>query len=212
MPVPVGLGDLPEDATENMRRIRDDFALVRGLYEAAGEYRPTPYSARFCGQRVGLDKMRANAAIRALVSAGVITSVGQLQRRAGQPRGTGTYLPGLVAGLDSTTTVSAGNPASGSVEVANQQPVTELANEEKVHPAEAILRGRNDIPAGAARNRASATIENVADSAFLHETNHRALRGVFTREEFAPEAEWLDWLTARHGPPGRNQSGALMPF
>jgi hypothetical protein len=98
-PPKIDLGEVPGDATDDMRRIATDIKLLLGLHKAAGETRPMPYAARFAGRRMGWSHERAGSAIRALVRAEVIDRVGELQPRGGLPRGTALYAPPRVVSL-----------------------------------------------------------------------------------------------------------------
>jgi hypothetical protein len=130
--VPVMLGDLPDDASADMRAVAEDFAKVRGLYLSAGEQRPTPYSARFCATRLGWDKMRAHRAIRALVAADVIATAGQLDSRGAHGRGTGLYVAPLGVRQD--------KPAPVAVEVAEREPTVEVVAHTRMDRAEPARR------------------------------------------------------------------------
>ena len=109
-PEPVELGELPEDATADMRRVAEDMRLLMGLRLAAGEDRPLPYSTRFAAERMrwGENRKRAQRAIDRLCEASVIEYSGSLPP-SGQPYGTRTYSAPLLA--------SAGAVERESVEV-----------------------------------------------------------------------------------------------
>lgn len=94
-PHPVILGPLPDRATDDMRAVAADIALLIGLRAAVCEDRPLPYSRRFCASRMGWsDPKRAARALRKLVAVGVIRSVGEMPAR-GMPYGTKLYAPPL---------------------------------------------------------------------------------------------------------------------
>ncbi len=78
---------MPIGATESMRAVADDIALLIGLRLADDDERPLIYSARFCAWRMGWrvlsgdwDKKRANRVINKLLEAGVIEWVGEMPR------------------------------------------------------------------------------------------------------------------------------------
>jgi hypothetical protein len=86
----VRLGELPEDATDDMRAVAADFAARLAEHRATDD-RPLPYATGYCAERCGFDnKMRASRDIHALVRAGVIECVGQLEPR-GKRYGTKLY-------------------------------------------------------------------------------------------------------------------------
>jgi len=109
-PAEVRLGDLPEDATDDMRKVAGCVNLLIGLRRSAGEDRPLPFSERFAAAQLGWgeNRLRARRAIKALCDAGVIRCDEPLPRR-GQPYGTKTYAEPLLA--------SAGAVERESVEV-----------------------------------------------------------------------------------------------
>jgi hypothetical protein len=73
-----------------MRAVADDIRLLIGLRLAVDEYRPLPYSTRFCAERCGLlHHTQASRVLRQLVDAGVIESAGALPARG---KGDGTKL------------------------------------------------------------------------------------------------------------------------
>ena len=86
-PRPVGLGAMPTGASESMRAVAADIALLIGLRLAVDDDRPLIYSARFCAWRMGwtilsgeFDKRRANRVINKLLEAGVIEWVGEMPK------------------------------------------------------------------------------------------------------------------------------------
>jgi hypothetical protein len=86
-PRPVGLGAMPTGASEAMRAVAADIALLIGLRLAVDDDRPLIYSARFCAWRMGWtilsgewDKRRANRVINKMLEAGVIEWVGEMPR------------------------------------------------------------------------------------------------------------------------------------
>ena len=86
-PRAVGLGAMPAGASEAMRAVADDIALLIGLRMAVEDDRPLIYSARFRAWRMGWtilscewDKRRANRVINKLLEAGVIEWVGEMPR------------------------------------------------------------------------------------------------------------------------------------
>lgn len=86
-PQRVALGPMPAGATESMRAVAADIALLIGLRLAVDDDRPLIYSARFCAWRMGWtvlsgdwDKKRANRVINKLLAAGVIEWVGEMPK------------------------------------------------------------------------------------------------------------------------------------
>ena len=141
-PEPVELGELPEDATADMRRVAEDMRLLMGLRLAAGEDRPLPYSTRFAAERMrwGENRKRAQRAIDRLCEASVIEYSGSLPP-SGQPYGTRTYSAPLLA--------SAGAVERESVEV---EPVVPFEPEHELTD-DGVVGGT--VLAGAAATRAS---------------------------------------------------------
>jgi hypothetical protein len=85
VPHPILLGSMPEGATESMRLVAEDIALLLGLRIAVDDDRPLMYSTRFCASRMGWkltsgewDKRRASRVLTKLMSAGVIRHVGDM--------------------------------------------------------------------------------------------------------------------------------------
>jgi hypothetical protein len=94
-PARVELGELPANASPDMRRVAEHMRLLMGLRLAAGEDRPLPYASRFAASQLGWkDYRRAARAIRKLREAGVIRDGGSLPVR-GKGDGTKTYAPPL---------------------------------------------------------------------------------------------------------------------
>jgi hypothetical protein len=73
-PVEIELGELPADATPDMRRVAEDMGLLMGLRLAVYDDRPLPYATMFAAERLGWGTNcgRASRAIRRLCDAGVI--------------------------------------------------------------------------------------------------------------------------------------------
>lgn len=94
-PARVVLGPMPGDSTGDMVKLQRSFMFVRGLYEAAGEYRPIPFSARWAAKRNGLTPMRVSRGLRRLVAAGVVIHCGSLPPKDGKPLGAKVYEPPL---------------------------------------------------------------------------------------------------------------------
>jgi len=99
----VRLGELPANATADMRRVADDMRTLMGLRLAAGEDRPLPYATTWAAERLGWgsNHRRASRAIHGLCDAGVVCFAGSLPGRG--KRGTKTYAPPLAvtaAGVD----------------------------------------------------------------------------------------------------------------
>jgi hypothetical protein len=79
------------------RSVLNDVLLVLGLYAAAGDIRPVPYSVRFCCRRMGWDIgrasiTRASRTLSALEKTGYLVVAEELAPR-GKIRGTKCYLP-----------------------------------------------------------------------------------------------------------------------
>jgi hypothetical protein len=91
----VRLGELPDNATDEMKKVAEDIAFLIGLFASAGENRPLPYSCRFGAERIGSDKASVNRALKALVKANVILCPGQLtphgSQENGKPNSIGTF-------------------------------------------------------------------------------------------------------------------------
>jgi hypothetical protein len=92
-PLEVVLPDLPAHASSAMRAVRDDFRVVRGIRLAACDERPVPYGAGWVAARLGVCKGTVVTVRKALVGAGVLRYMGDLDAR-GKGNGTKTYLPG----------------------------------------------------------------------------------------------------------------------
>jgi hypothetical protein len=93
-PDDVKLGELPRDATRDMRAVAAEVRLLMGLRWAVGDRRPLPLAAKFVARRQGWrsNHHRARRAIRALCDAGMIEYAGSLAPR-GKRDGTKTYAP-----------------------------------------------------------------------------------------------------------------------
>jgi hypothetical protein len=150
-PRPVRLGPLPAEATESMRLVAEDIALLLGLRIAVDDDRPLMYSTWFCAWRMGWkvssggwDKKRASRVLNKLVSAGVISHVGDMPRTK-----TRLYAPPLEPAV-----VRPGPevPALGIEPVV--QPCVEVREQAIVDHAEAVLR--NDLGVVASRDGAAA--------------------------------------------------------
>jgi hypothetical protein len=98
-PVEMTLGGMPENATDDMRRLADRIRLLLGLRRSAGEERPLPLSERFTAEQMdwGPNRRRARRALTALCQAGVICPGEPLPPRRGQKPGTNTYDAPLLA-------------------------------------------------------------------------------------------------------------------
>lgn len=106
----VELGEMPDSATGDMRKVAADVAFLLGLFTSDGETRPMPYSARFGAERTGLDKMRVCRALKALVDARVLSRPRLLRAKNDQPRGTAVYAAPVLQDPDSARPVEvAGN-------------------------------------------------------------------------------------------------------
>jgi hypothetical protein len=85
------LGVLPANASKAMRRVAEDIRLLIGLRLAVDEYRPLPYSTRFCAERCELrHHTQASRVLRELERAGVVKCAEPLKPR-GKGDGTKTY-------------------------------------------------------------------------------------------------------------------------
>jgi hypothetical protein len=97
VPAKIELGEIPQDATEDMRRVAADMELLMGLFLGVGETRPLPYATKWCAERMGWGAtrcMRACRAINALVRANVFRHAGTGSRRGGLD-GCKYYEPGV---------------------------------------------------------------------------------------------------------------------
>jgi hypothetical protein len=152
VPAPVALGEMPPDATGDMRRVAGHLGLLLGLRAAAGELRPLPYSSRWSARELGWgeNRRRAQRAIRALCEAGVIECVGELPRR-GQPYGTRLYAPPLHAVADERQAGDVGVEAVGPFE-----PVHEQGEHRGVRRAVGTERLDRDAASGNAAHGANA--------------------------------------------------------
>ena len=136
IPLPVQLGAIPAGATESMRAVAADIALLIGLRLAVDDDRPLIYSASFCAWRMDWkdasgapDKRRASRVINKLLDAGVVECVGTMPR-------TGTRL----FSSPSVTAVAGPAPQHPAVGVdAGVQPSLEVAEQAVVHQAQPVL-------------------------------------------------------------------------
>jgi hypothetical protein len=94
-PAPVRLA-LPEDASEPMKWVAGFFERVLALRRWADlpDADEVPFAYRWVAGHVGLPERVTWQAIARLRSAGVLEGAGELERRAGQPRGTLLFRPG----------------------------------------------------------------------------------------------------------------------
>jgi hypothetical protein len=146
VPATVELGELPDGATADMRRVADHVRLLLGIRIAAGELRPLPYAARWAARELGWreDYKRARRAIRMLVDTGVIRYVGELEPR-GKGNGTKTYAAPLPADEGQSGEV-------GFEAVGPPQPVAEQGEHRRMGRAVAAERlHRIAAPGNAAR-------------------------------------------------------------
>ncbi len=135
-PLPVRLGALPESASDSMRAVADDIALLVGLRLAVDEDRPLLYSTSFCAWRMDWkdasgapDKRRASRVINKLLDAGVVECVGTMPR-------TGTRL----FSAPSAGAVARPAPERPAVGVdADIQPSLEVTEQAVVHQAQPVL-------------------------------------------------------------------------
>lgn len=97
-PKAVELPDLPADATDSMRVVAADFALVRGLRLAAGDDRAVPYAVRWVAARVGLPYRTVARSLKRLEEAGVLVRADAMPGRGS--RGTQLWAPAPVRGAD----------------------------------------------------------------------------------------------------------------
>jgi hypothetical protein len=79
--------------TPAARRVRDDFALIRGLRLWAGDARPVPYGREWVARRLGIAPVTVSRALDALVAAGVLKPDDPLPLRKGRRNGTHTFKP-----------------------------------------------------------------------------------------------------------------------
>src|SRR5258708_11540350 len=82
-PAEVRLGEMPANATDDMRRVADDMRTLMGVRLAAGDDRPLPYATTWAAKRLGWgsNHRRANRAIHRLCDAGVVCFAGSLPGR-----------------------------------------------------------------------------------------------------------------------------------
>lgn len=96
VPVEVVLGALLGHAGEDDRRVADDLRLLLGLRYADGDFRPLPYSVRFCCARMGWPEdrpMKVSRILNRLERWRVINCTGTLTRQPGAAYATKTYEP-----------------------------------------------------------------------------------------------------------------------
>ena len=132
-PRPVGLGAMPTGASEAMRAVAADIALLIGLRLAVDDDRPLIYSARFCAWRMGWkilsgewDKRRANRVINKLLEAGVIEWVGEMPRSKARLYAPRPLQPTVVRPGPEVPAVG-GKPVVQPGEVVSQQRVVDQA-------------------------------------------------------------------------------------
>jgi hypothetical protein len=150
-PVPVCLGAMPPHASDSMRQVADDIALLVGLRLAVDEDRPLMYSTSFCAWRMGWqlasgdpDKRRASRVINKLIDAGVIELAGEMPR-------TGTRL----LTQPSPATLAGAAPESPAVTADRSvKPLGEVSEQAVVHQAQPVLR--EDLGVVATRHGAAA--------------------------------------------------------
>lgn len=154
-PEEVELGELPQNATADMRLVANDVRLLIGLRLAAGDDRPLPYSARFAAGRIGWrDPRRASRALRKLCLAGVILDAGSLPPR-GQPNGTKTYAPPSGPGAVEYAPVDVEGLERPAV-----QPTDEVEDQAAVGDAVTVLSVGHIVTSG---NRTDGSISHATD-------------------------------------------------
>jgi hypothetical protein len=182
------LGELPPDATSDMRAVAVDMRLLLGLRRAVGEKRPLAYSCRFAADRCGLTKEAASRTIRALEAAGVVDCVDEAPSR-GRRRGLKLYAapaalrPRLTGRVEAAASGGAACEGTGTLGglvardlgvVLAAQPVAHVQDEALVPGAEASERlGRLG-----ASVRGATAIEDALEVAVVHAPNRRSVSGV----------------------------------
>jgi hypothetical protein len=91
---PVALPELPEDASDDLRRGRELFALLAGLQLAATGSPETAFARSLCAQTLGIERDAARRVIDGLRQAGVIVLADRGQPTPGRAYGANYYLPG----------------------------------------------------------------------------------------------------------------------
>jgi hypothetical protein len=204
-PEEVTLGELPRRANENDRRVADDLRFLIGLRRADGDFRPIPYATRFCAERMGWGEsghVLASRVLRRLERWDVIDRTATMPPRAGVQYRTKCYEPPL-RGVEP----SAVEPEPVPVEVAEVEPAAVVPDEPGVDRAEPTRRKDAGVVAvgdgahtrnGPVSGGASATLD------VAHTPNASATGGAGLGEP--------DPITAKYGPPGRNDKGEEMLF
>jgi hypothetical protein len=92
--VAVELPNVPDDASEIVRRVVEDFAMVAGARLAVGDVRAVPYACRWAAARLSVSHMTVNRVLTSLVEWGALCDEGAMPGRGG--RGTRLYSPAAV--------------------------------------------------------------------------------------------------------------------
>jgi hypothetical protein len=87
----VELPPLPEDATQDMRRVAEFYRLVRGLRLGAGDDRPVPFACGWVAGHLGIPKITVWRALQRLAACGVLVQSDTLPGRG--KRGTHVWEP-----------------------------------------------------------------------------------------------------------------------
>jgi hypothetical protein len=89
--VDVELPNVPDDASEIVRRVVQDFTTLAGARLAVGDHRAVPYACRWAASRLGVSYMTVNRVLTSLVAWGALRDEGAMPGRGA--RGTRLYAP-----------------------------------------------------------------------------------------------------------------------
>lgn len=183
-PVAVRLGELPADATEDMRRVAEHLRLLLGLRLAAGEPRPLPYAVRWAAEQLGWGRnyRRASRALLRLQEAGVIVYADSMPARGAQYRGTKLYAAPVLPAA-----------ATGPIEAAAIEVEPDL-QPSVVLPDEPMMAGAEPVPAGD-RDGLAATGDAAVEAGFSHDSDRNATIGCPVDRD----VEEAERLARRHG-------------
>jgi hypothetical protein len=91
---PVALPELPEDASDDLRRGRELFGMLAGRQLAATGTTEIAFARSLCAQTLGIERDAARRVIDGLRQAGVIVLARRGQPTPGRAYGASYYLPG----------------------------------------------------------------------------------------------------------------------
>ena len=183
-PTPIELGEMPDDATDDMQRVAELLAELIGSARAAGLKCPIPCSTGFCAAEMGWKgqsgRNRASRTLRALQRAKVIESPGSLAPQNGQPRGTKLFCEpvGLSTFGDPQTPVDLGISPSLDDAVYSQALLVESAIDEPA--AEVVFQTSMDGAHATVRQEVrmvAAGNETAVSRSFGHAANASATGG-----------------------------------